>query len=139
MLQSFVAHIGSILSAPFASFSSLFGHAKASAATAQDYYKTNNYFDVNQWGWTPQEMDVYKSTDPFENAAQVEAAMKQNPDYYSKLEACYSPGRMLYQLASDPDCSATNLQSPQALQWRIYKLNLFSINQISSLGINENQ
>ncbi len=137
-IANFPHTIASVFSHSFTMFGSILGGSRVFAAGKQDVAKQNDYFGVNQWGWTPEEQAILQNTNPFDNAADVEQDMQRDPDYYQKLEGCYDSNKLLYKLAQDPDCSASALRTTRALSWRVYKLQLFAANQISSEGLNEN-
>ncbi len=132
-----ISSASTILAQPFRMVGSMISWSKVSATPQNNIAAYNDYFGVNQWGWTPQEVATMRDTNMLENAAAVEAAVRQNPNYYTTLAQCYTPNKYLYQLARDDNCSRDKLSAPQALQWRIYKLHEFAINQLASPGLYE--
>lgn len=140
-ISSFVSHLASNITQPFKFMGSLLGANRAFAASGT-VAQQNNYFGVSQWGWTTAEIQKLESTDMLDNAASVEQDIKRDPDYYVGLERCYSPDRLLYDLDREiadkgEDSPCQHLGEERALNWRIYKLQLFAVNQISSEGLNE--
>lgn len=143
MLASAISKIGAIFSNAFSMIGSIFTGPKVRAATSDDIYKKNGYFGVNMWGWTGADLEALRSTNLADNAVLVEQRMQNDSSYYSGLEKCYASNRLLSEIAKDSNCKAQSkgtsepLRDPRAVQWRIYKLHQFGVDQMSSEGLYE--
>jgi hypothetical protein len=108
---------------------------KVYAAGSQDFAADNNFFGVDQWGWSQAEYDKLSSDenfDPINNAAWVANNISQAES--DKYAACYKD----YSSLSLPDyCNGDFLASDEALHWRANALYGFVTDQLA--GVDEDR
>ncbi|MBI3624292.1 hypothetical protein HY218_01520 [Candidatus Saccharibacteria bacterium] len=141
-LQSGLSHIGSIFSSrviefvnPVTLFSGLLNH-HAYAASSSDLMADYNYFGIDQWGWSADEL--YKLTndesyDTIQNGGWV-IAHNQNSELDQQYQKCYSPAAQTDDALKDSACSSESLKQESALRWRLYQLQNEVIDQLKATG-----
>ncbi len=100
----------------------------AYAADSVDFQTKANFFGVQQWGWSQEEINQIESNPDFDfanNAAYVEA----RPDLDGRFSKCYSSNSLLTDIPSG--CDAGTLSQPDALHWRLYKVHSFVVDNLN--------
>lgn len=100
----------------------------AYAAQSADFQKQANFFGVQQWGWSQEEINRIETDPNFAldvNAAYVEA----HPEFDKNFSKCYASNLLLKDLP--PGCDAATLGSDEALHWRVYKAQSFVIDSMN--------
>lgn len=100
------------------------------AADGINYSVDNNFFNVDQWGWTTEELNKVRSEESYsllQNESWVAKNVSQEES--DKFEACYKPASAI---GLPEECNDPNfLSSEKALHWRVSKLNSSIIDQLS--------
>lgn len=101
----------------------------AMAAPNTDFSSNNNFFGVQQWGWSPSELDKMDNDESYQiinNASWVSANI--SADEQAKLEDCYKG----YSDLKLPEyCTQEYLSTDAALHWRVGKLYNSTIDQLA--------
>lgn len=109
---------------------------KVSAAAIDDVSAGKDFFGVDQWGWTPQEIyKIEQGDESFDVVANAGWVGERNVGgaLDQKYEKCYKPEAQT-EVPAD-GCDAATLGSYEALHWRLFKLHESVIDQINDTTI----
>lgn len=109
---------------------------KASAAPQVNVASENNFFGVDQWGWTPEELAKLTNTEEFDYVKNTAWVLERNPngELDAKYNKCYTPAAQ----TDVPDgCGRDELGTDEALHWRVYKLHNSVIDQLADTTVTE--
>ncbi len=114
----------------------LFGGKNALAAASESIDQQHGYFGVQQWGWSPAEMQTIQ-TDP-SYALVANANYVESPSNYQRLKDAYNKcfQSVMQNIPGDPsttpsDCAADYLSTPDALHWRKYMWDKYTAGQLA--------
>ena len=147
-LRAGVSNLGSMLASLFSGKNNLllafwstgFGQ-KAYAATSSDIMADYDYFGIEQWGWSPEELyklDNDESYGTLQNGGWV-IERNQNGELDEKYQDCFTKPAQTdvpekcYSKGDKKD--RLDLGSEEALRWRLYKLHTSIIDQLADTTV----
>ncbi|MEO5627566.1 MAG: hypothetical protein ABIQ89_01620 [Candidatus Saccharimonadales bacterium] len=111
---------------------------KVSAIARNDIAAQKDFFGVDQWGWTPQELyKIEKGDDSFDLVSNAVWVGEHNNGGVldTKYDKCYTPEAQMD--VPDEGCDAATLSTIEALHWRLYKLHSSVIDQINDTSVTD--